>query len=132
MDRRPLHRFSLIACLGVLVACATAPTRVVDARANGQRIALKVGQEIDILLDEKPATGYNWDRVQGATKVLTPLGTPQFEPLLDPFRILGSGITTHRFRAIAAGDGTLEFVFRRPAELIAPGMPKLAFKIVVE
>lgn len=116
----------------LLAGCVSAPLRVVDASANGQRVVLKVGQELDIQLDEKAITLYNWDALRSASKVLTPLGQGQFEQPLDPIRLAGSGTSTRRYRAIATGSDTLEFVFRRQAELLRPDMPRLVFQIVVE
>ena len=64
-------------CALTLAACASVSTRFVDARANGKPVTLAVGQELVVQLDEKPATGYNWDTLQSADKILLPLGKPQ-------------------------------------------------------
>jgi predicted secreted protein len=126
----------LVALLALaLAACATtAPTRVVDAKAKDQPIALQVGQYLEIQLDEKPFFGYNWDLLPGAHQALSLIGKPQFIPVQDDFNDLrpGSGVTTWRYKAVAKGKETYEFAWRRGADLITPETPRLAFHIVVE
>ncbi|MBC7261191.1 MAG: protease inhibitor I42 family protein [Chloroflexi bacterium] len=98
-----------------LVACgprARAPLKVVE-RDSGAMIELRVGEQIELVLDANPSTGYNWE-VAGEVKVVKLVGEPQFTP--DSKALGAGGKMTMRFQTVAPGEEWLRVVYRRSWE----------------
>ncbi|MGB9880725.1 MAG: protease inhibitor I42 family protein [Anaerolineae bacterium] len=106
--------FSVLLALA-LVACgprARAPLKVVE-KDSGAMIELRVGEQIELVLDANPSTGYNWE-VAGEVKVVKLVGEPQFMP--DSKALGAGGKMTMRFQAVAPGEEWLRLVYRRSWE----------------
>ncbi|MBC7233843.1 MAG: protease inhibitor I42 family protein [Chloroflexi bacterium] len=98
-----------------LVACGPrvrAPLKVVE-RDSGSMIELRVGEQIDLVLDANPSTGYTWE-VAGEVGVVKQVGEPQFKA--DSQALGAGGKMTIRFEAVAPGKEWLRLVYRRSWE----------------
>lgn len=121
MDRRiavlPLALF--------LTACASLDRDEVAAPAAGGTIAMRDGTALVVSLPPDPATGNGWV-LKSAGPNLAFIGGPDYTPDPKPRGLVGEpGMATFRFRARAAGTGTLEFAWVAP-----PGQPPLPEKTV--
>lgn len=96
-----------------------------DARADGTRIKLKLGETFTLLLEENPSTGYRW-RVDADGAPVLKLDGDQYEA---PPRatVGGPGHHVWRFRAIAAGSAAVQLSYRRTF-----GASARAFTVAIE
>jgi inhibitor of cysteine peptidase len=105
-----------------LVGCEedspAAPTLVFGEEADGQRVALTVGQDLVLRLESNPSTGYGWEIAEFDTSVVAQEGESHFSPGSD---LPGaSGIETWRFRAVGRGRTDLMLMYRRSWESEPP------------
>ena len=95
------------------------PTLVVrDAAIDGQTITLKRGQAMVLRLDEDPATGMRWERLNfTSTSVLAPVHHDLVaNPGTNPVPMGVPGEAVFRFRGVAAGSQPVVLEYRRPFE----------------
>jgi inhibitor of cysteine peptidase len=86
----------------------------VDDSYNGGQVVLEIGQVLVVSLESNPTTGYSWEVTEIDDAFLRQEGEVEFEAQSD---LVGAGgIETFRFKALAAGEGQLELVYRRPWE----------------
>ncbi len=89
---------------------------------NGRAITVNAGEDIQVILNGNPTTGYTWTGTVSDQAVLQQQGDPIYaQENTDP-SIVGSGGTfTFTFKAAAAGQVTLKFDYSRPFETgVAP------------
>jgi len=84
-----------------------------------EQVVAKSGREFEIVLEGSPTTGFTWQLVRPLEKtgVVEELGEN-----VEPSTVLAGGAAKHhfRFRALAAGEVELHFVYRRLWESKAP------------
>ncbi len=98
----------LSGCLGSLI--------VLDEADEGSLKAIRIGDIVIVQLRGNPSGGYLWEMADTLKEdVLEPLGEGEFVPD-DPNVCGSSGVWKFRFRAVASGTITLEFVYQRPWE----------------
>ena len=98
----------LSGCLGSLI--------VLDEADDGSLKAIKIGDIVIVKLRGNPSGGYLWEMTDTLKEdVLEPLGEDEFVPD-DPTVCGSSGVWKFRFRAVASGTTTIEFVYGRPWE----------------
>ena len=98
----------LSGCLGSLI--------VLDEADDGSLKAIKIGDIVIVKLRGNPSGGYLWEMTDTLKEdVLEPLGEDEFVPD-DPNVCGSSGVWKFRFRAVASGTTTIEFVYGRPWE----------------
>jgi predicted secreted protein len=94
---------------------------------TGTTVQLSAGQEMEVVLDGNPTTGFLWETAAVDTSVLRQLGEPDFRPDTE---LLGSGGKfTFRFEAVASGQTLLQLVYHRPWETGVP--PEKTFEVTV-
>lgn len=81
---------------------------------SGDTLYLKGGDALEIALPANPTTGYAWEVVRVETDLLAADGEPGFTP--DSDLVGAGGLMVFRFKAIGAGQGTLQLIYRRPFE----------------
>jgi predicted secreted protein len=84
-----------------------------DEHANGRQIDVKLNEEFEISLPEVRTAGYRWVTKRAGAPVCQLLGETTQPNLLG---VGGSGQRVWQLRAIAAGTGEIEFLYRRPWE----------------
>src|SRR5262245_5712210 len=93
-----------------------APPPRVTVESSG-RAVLAVFQELAVQLEANATTGYAWELVAPVPDVVTVVDPGRYQARPDTEGRVGSGgVTTFVFRAVHAGTGTLELVYRRPWE----------------
>jgi len=128
----------------LLAACAPEPLISMGAAAeseevaavmlteenDGDEIALRVGQEVHVLLTGNLTTGYTWETrdVDAARLHLT--GEPEYTAASDA---LGSGGTFNfTFTAVAPGETELTLIYHRSFEQDVPPKRTFSVKVVIE
>lgn len=102
-------------CIVVLVSCTPKPRKPlkVVSRDSGAMIELCVGDQIELVLDANPSTGYQWEVVEGG-HVMQQAGEPEFKP--DSPALGAGGKVTMSFKAVAVGEERLRLAYRRSWE----------------
>lgn len=116
-----------------LSSCATVPPPLeIDGSADGSRVTLAPGQELRIVVDDNPASGYRWMIDRGATGVLQLVGQPIYTPTSLGAPLVGAGGTmTFDFRADAVGSDTLQLAYRRLSQRASAPARNLRVEVVV-
>jgi len=92
--------------------------RLVEETASGQQIALREGQRLMVALSGNPTTGYEWEVESEPSGILQRIEGPSYR---SSSSLIGAGGTFYfRYEAVAAGQGDLTFVYRRPWETAPP------------
>ncbi len=87
-----------------------------------------VGDRIEIALDGRPASGFQWVPQAGKDTVIRPQGEPRFSPYRP---VLGSGGTHHfEYRAVAPGVAGLVLAYVRTGAA-PPAAPARTFRLRV-
>jgi inhibitor of cysteine peptidase len=123
MKARLIALLSLVVAVALLagslpvVANSTAVDLNVSEVDAGRQVVLDGAHVLAVSLDSNPSTGYGWV-VDGLNeKVLRQVGE-EFKPESD---LLGApGKLVLRFKAVSAGQTTLNLVYRRPWENVEP------------
>lgn len=126
---RKIVVLSTMMLLGLLAGCVTREVKV-GAADNGKEITLKQGQTLAVALEANPTTGYNWLLAsEPDTTVLSVVGD-QFEaPGVD--RVGAGGVTTWRFRALAAGETSFQLGYARSWEEGVEPLETFSLRVVV-
>src|SRR5262245_6253537 len=85
-----------------------------DQIADNTDVALTIGQELEVTLDENPSTGFRWHLLSGAEPECVLLAD-NLEPPSEATPGRG-GTHRWRFKAASAGSGRIEMAYRQPME----------------
>jgi len=99
-----------------LPACAPrvhGPVKVVEGD-SGSMVELRMGDQVQIVLDSNPTTGYVWEVASPDLTVVRQVGDPLFKP--DSDAIGAGGTLTLLFQASAPGEQVLNLIYHRPFE----------------
>ena len=90
----------------------------VDDDDNGSKVTLKQDQRLVVTLESNPSTGYTWAVVENPDSILAQQGESEFllPEQTDPPMVGAGGWEVFRFKAISAGQETLELIYRRSWE----------------
>ena len=106
-----------VGCLVLQAAHAVAEEPVTATeKSHKGTIALVKGQELRVSLEGRAGTGYTWQVKEKPVKLLAQIGEAKIEQSDDRARVGGPVRHVFRFRALAAGDGTLALEYLRPFE----------------
>ena len=86
---------------------------------NGKTIEVTVGQELEVILEANPTTGYTWAVAEPAEEqIIRQRGEIEFVPAS---KALGAGgVQIIRFEVVGAGQTTLKLIYHRPWESVEP------------
>ena len=89
---------------------------------DGGLIELELGEILVVTLESNPSTGYRWEQAENNESILEQLGEAEFKPSEtgDPPTVGAGGWEIFRFKAISAGQITLELVYHRSWEDVEP------------
>ncbi len=94
----------------------------VNESDDGGQVELALGEILVVTLESNPTAGYRWEQVDDPESILDQLGEAQFKPSEagDPPLVGAGGWEIFRFKAMSAGQMTLQLVYRRPWEGVDP------------
>jgi len=100
----------------------SADTVDVDEADNGGQIELELGQILVVTLESNPSTGYQWEILENDESVLKQFGQAEFKPsdTSEQPMVGAGGWEIFRFKAVSAGQATLELVYHRTWEDAEP------------
>ncbi|NQT03653.1 MAG: protease inhibitor I42 family protein, partial [Planctomycetes bacterium] len=90
----------------------------VDVDDDGSQVELEQGQILVVTLESNPTTGYQWEQAENQESILEQMGEAEFKQseTSEPPLVGVGGWEIFRFKAISAGQMTLQLVYRRPWE----------------
>jgi inhibitor of cysteine peptidase len=126
----------LLACIfiGLLLAATGCKKSVavikLDAESNGGSVEMAVGDQLQVVLEGNPTTGYVWDLYEVDRDVLD---MPEMAGYQQEGEDLGAGgMFTLTFVAVKAGQTQLSLRYFRPFELEAPPEDTFVLDVTVK
>jgi len=100
----------------------SAETVDVNEADDGGQIELELGKLLVVTLESNPSTGYRWELVEDNESILKQFGEVEFKSSEtgDPPMVGAGGWEIFRFKAVSAGQMTLELVYHRSWEDVEP------------
>lgn len=106
-----------------------ASTRQLYEQDSGQTVELRTGDQLEIILDGNPTTGYTWEQTEGDGAVVKLAGEPSYT---SESTLVGAGGTyVFRFAAAAPGQTTLTLIYHRSFEPDVPPLKTFTAPIIV-
>jgi len=105
----------------------------VDEGDAGSQVELEQGQILVITLESNPTTGYRWEQAETQEFILEQMGEAEFKPsdTGEPPLVGTGGWEIFRFKAISAGEMTLQLVYHRPLEEGVEPLKTFSIQVVV-
>ncbi|MBA7689260.1 hypothetical protein ES703_97765 [subsurface metagenome] len=105
----------------------------VDEYDAGSQVELDQGQVLIVTLESNPTTGYRWEVVETLDSILEHIGLAEFQPsdTVEPPLVGAGGWEIFRFKAISAGQMTLQLVYHRPWEENVEPLKTFSCEVVV-
>jgi inhibitor of cysteine peptidase len=120
MSRKILFTSILAIVLFMATACSPAKPVNLTAADKGSQVNVKLGEQVAIILDGNPSTGYTWEATGLDTAIFEQIGEATFVSS-DPGLVGAGGSMTLTFKAVKAGTAVLTLVYHRPWETgVAP------------
>ena len=89
----------------------------VTSSDNGKNLKVKVGEQIVVVLEGNPSTGYIWEAKDLDASMIQQVGETEFKSSNSNPGFAGAGGTlTLKFRALKVGTTSLTLVYHRPWE----------------
>jgi predicted secreted protein/N-acetylneuraminic acid mutarotase len=87
----------------------------VDEEDANSQVTLELNQILVVTLESNPSTGYQWEAVEDPNSILEQIGEAEFKSSYEGAEpIVGAGgWEIFRFKAVSAGQMTLQMVYRR-------------------
>jgi inhibitor of cysteine peptidase len=105
----------------------------VDENDDGSQVELEQGQILVVTLESNPTTGYRWEVAEIQESILEQMGEAEFKPSQtgEPPMTGAGGWEIFRFKAISAGQMTLQLVYRRSWEEGVEPINTFSLQVVV-
>ncbi len=108
------------------------PVKLTEAD-NGKTIEVKAGEDVQVVLNGNPTTGYAWTVTAGDAAVLVQQGDPVYaQGNTDPSIVGAGGTFTFTFKAAKAGQTTLKFDYARSFEKDVPPIQTVSMTVTVK
>jgi inhibitor of cysteine peptidase len=130
----------LMAVLAWISGCGTSRDATVasaDVKVNlsdnGSQVALEQGQVLAVTLEANPTTGYWWEVAQVEASILEQMGAGVYhmDDTEDPPPPGTGGVKIYRFKAVGAGQTTLELALRGSGEADEEPLQTFSLRVVV-
>jgi len=110
----------------------SAETVEVNEGDDGGQVELELGKLLVVTLESNPSTGYRWELLENNDSVLKQFGEAEFKPSVtsEPPMVGAGGWEIFRFKAVSAGQITLELVYHRSWEDVEP-LKTFSIQVVV-
>jgi inhibitor of cysteine peptidase len=125
--------FLVVVLAGMLVSAAgCSSSRIaVTSADNGKELNLKVGQQIVVVLEGNPTTGYTWEALDLDASMIQQVGSTEFKS--SNTGLVGAGGTqTLVFKTLKAGTTNLTLIYHRPWETAVKPLQSFEMKIIVQ
>ena len=101
---------------------SSAETVEVNEDDDGGQIEFELGKLLVVTLESNPSTGYRWELLENNESILKQFGQAEFKSseTSEPPMIGAGGWEIFRFKAVSAGQMTLELVYHRSWEDVEP------------
>ncbi len=105
----------------------------VDVDDAGSQVELEEGQILVVTLESNPTTGYRWEQAENQESILEQMGEAEFKPSdTGESPLVGAGgWEIFRFKAISAGQMTLQLVYHRSWEEGVEPLKTFSLQVVV-
>jgi len=105
----------------------------VDEGDADSQVELEQGQVLVVTLESNPTTGYGWEVAENQESILEQIGEAEFKQsdTGGPPLVGAGGWEIFRFKAISAGQMTLQLVYRRPWEEGVEPLKTFSLQVVV-
>ncbi|MBA7665019.1 hypothetical protein ES703_73085 [subsurface metagenome] len=105
----------------------------VDVDDAGSQVELEEGQILVVTLESNPTTGYRWEQAENQESILEQMGEAEFKPSEtgEPPLVGAGGWEIFRFKAISAGQITLQLVYHRSWEEGVEPLKTFSLQVVV-
>ncbi|HUU19715.1 MAG TPA: protease inhibitor I42 family protein [Sedimentisphaerales bacterium] len=105
----------------------------VDEEDDGGQVELEQGQILVVTLESNPTTGYGWEVVENQESILEQMGEAEFKQsdTGEPPLVGAGGWEIFRFKAVSAGQMTLQLVYRRSWEEDVEPLNTFSLQVVV-
>jgi inhibitor of cysteine peptidase len=105
----------------------------VDVDDAGSQVELEEGQILVVTLESNPTTGYRWEQAENQESILEQMGEAEFKPSEtgEPPLVGAGGWEIFRFKAISAGQMTLQLVYHRSWEEGVEPLKTFSLQVVV-
>jgi inhibitor of cysteine peptidase len=105
----------------------------VDVDDASSQVELEEGQILVVTLESNPTTGYRWEQVENQESILEQMGEAEFKlsETGEPPLVGAGGWEIFRFKAISAGQMTLQLVYHRSWEEGVEPLKTFSLKVVV-
>jgi inhibitor of cysteine peptidase len=100
---------------------------------DGSQVALEPGQVLAVTLEANPTTGYWWEVAQVEASILEQMGAGVYhmDDTEDPPPPGTGGVKIYRFKAVGAGQTTLELALRGSGEADEEPLQTFSLRVVV-
>ena len=105
----------------------------VDEEDDGSQVELEQDQILVVTLESNPTTGYLWEVAETQESILEQMGEAEFKQSETggPPLVGAGGWEIFRFKAISAGEMTLQLVYHRPWEEGVEPLKTFSLQVVV-
>lgn len=114
MARKTLFLVALAAMVILITGCSSGQTQL-TAADNGKTVEVRAGNQITIVLEGNPSTGYTWEAKDLDASMFQQVGETEFKSG-NPGLVGAGGTLTLTFKALKSGSATLTLVYHRPWE----------------
>ncbi len=103
-----------------------------DSDNDGQ-VVLEQDQILVVTLESNPSTGYRWEVVETQDSILEQIGKAEYQPSepSDPPIVGAGGWEIFRFKAVSAGQETVQLVYRRSWETDMEPIDTFSIDVIV-
>jgi inhibitor of cysteine peptidase len=130
MQRRILFIFMFAGLLVSMAGCGARQLKLTSAD-NGVQQSVNVGEEIVIMLDGNPTTGYTWEAKDLDTSMIQQVGSAEFKSS-NPGLVGSGGTQTLTFKTLKPGSTSLTIIYHRPWETDVKPLHSFTTTIVVK
>jgi inhibitor of cysteine peptidase len=117
--------------LEIPVEVGDTPEMSLTAEDSGQEIHLEPGEEVEIILDSNPTTGYEWTLAKLDEAVLVQSGEVDYVAD-EPVAPGSGGLDSWRFEAVAPGTTTLRLEYAASYESNPEPVEVFVITVIVE
>jgi len=105
----------------------------VDENDDGSHVELEQGRILVVTLESNPTTGYRWEQIAAQESILQQMGEAEFKQsdTGGPPLVGAGGWEIFRFKAISAGQMTLQLVYHRTWEEGVEPLKTFSLQVVV-